>query len=341
MNTLLSAKQQCQLSEAIEVTFGLDASLQDWTPMPGGQTTCQSFTNCINDQYAVVARFLDPATEASSRAQERLCTQRASDMDVGAPLFYHDDHDTLLLMAHIKGTPLSRQHLSDTAVQVAVASQIELWHQAFSDSIEPTPTICQRIQKLETQTNSTILNLIGLGDLATKTRMWTQYIPSDTILTPCHGDPNPSNMIQQSSGTVKLIDWSHAGLNDSLLDFAVLAQYIPENALPKWHQVITGHVWQGDILQTLTAYQNLLYLHCALWALNEAQTCYHMQHEYGSEEAWLAILRDEISPNVESIANIQNRWFNGQFNHNNYQEYLSLMQTMLNLSRQTKTVTYH
>lgn len=51
-------------------------------------------------------------------------------------------------------------------------------------------------------------------------------------LQPCHNDAVPENFLQSPNGTIYLIDWEYAGMNDPMADFAALfleSEFTPEN----------------------------------------------------------------------------------------------------------------
>ena len=168
-----------------------------------------------------------------------------------------------------------------------------------------------------------------MNDLPMLMRSCTTPSAIEPVLCACHGDPNPSNMIRLPSGTIQLIDWSHAGLNDPWLDFAIVCQYIPASARQHWASIISGHHHHLPDHIAHNPYEKLLYLHCCLWATSQAVALTVQTHEPAHVQLAANIEQLRQNPSSESLTAMQTRWLNGQFDLTDAKQYLALALLMM------------
>lgn len=317
----LNELKRAQLDTALLYTYGHNYQATAWEPCKGGSPQPHVFKSQINNTYTVIARFLDTSRSPQQRAQERLCTQLAGDMDIGPTLYYHDPEDQLLLIEHLSGKPLTLTQLHNPEVMIALASQLNIWHEAPSIRLQSTPTLKARIIHLSDEIDANLLTYLPKRQITALAQHWQHILDQYPDQRPCHGDLNPRNMIQRPNGTLKLIDWSESGLNHPYIDVAMVAQYLPENLQSRWLSLITGHAIQPKHHKILEALSQLLTLNCHLWALQQAQ---HLK----SDIADTPLNMPDLSNSTETLPQIQNRWLNNQFNVSDPQEYLKLAYIM-------------
>ncbi len=167
-----------------------------------------------------------------------------------------------------QGEHLTLSQLTELDIQIAIASQLNIWHEANSQELSVRPNIIEKIDHLAKEINQETLQLLNINNLTQLLSPWINNL-SDKYQV-FHGDPNPTNMILLPSGTVHLIDWSTAGIGEPWVDYAMVGQYMPAAARHSWYNLITEHQGNAETKKTFQAYHYLLHLHCCFWALKQA-----------------------------------------------------------------------
>jgi len=306
--------QQALLHEALYVTYG-DYSIEDWIPCTGGTAHTHAFKTRVNDRFEVIARWIDPQRTHTLRQQERVCTQRAGDMDIGPSVLYHDAEDHLMLIECLDGTPLTLEILHTPSQMIALAHQLHIWHASAQHALRPVPNLQSRIQHLLSQLKHPDQLCQPADQLLAYAHHHQQHLDEHPQLQPCHMDPNPANVIQCTDGQLKLIDWSESGLGHPYIDIAMIAQYLPRSLHQHWLNLMTGHQIKPEHLIQFKAANQLLVIQCHIWALHQAE-----------------LLLDTTAParvetpldHPEGLLKLQKRWLDGAFNTQDPREYLAL-----------------
>ena len=321
---ILDEKQNILLREALSSTFGNDYNINQINKLYGGGSIQHSFEIIINDSYHLICRFIEDNKTKENRAQERICTQRASDMDVGPQLIYFDDKDSILLLEKAKGSHLTLSQLQDQQIQIAILSQLNIWHQADHENITKTPDIIDKINNLVSDFSNNIYKSLGISSINELTKHCTNTLSTKNSVI--HGDVNPSNIILLPSGTVHLIDWSSAGIGETWLDFAMVSQYL--NNTNFWYSIVTEHNGTANTENSFKTYNYLLHLHCCFWALQQAAILMELNNI--NEPLDNLVTKQELSC---SIKEIQGSWLNNQFDHNDHTQYILLAKLMMNFCK--------
>ena len=318
---ILNDNQNNLLKEALESTFGEGYNINKINKLYGGSSTQHTFDILVNDTYQLICRFIDETKESAWRAQERICTQKASDMDVAPQLIYFDTADKILLLEKAQGSHINIEQLKDSQVQIAIASQLNIWHQADPEGIAKTPSLLDKINKLATKFDHNILRALGISSINELTQHHMQHLSNNH--TVIHGDPNPSNMILLPSGTVHLIDWSCAGIGEPWLDFAMISQYLTTTDF--WYNLITEHNGNTQTQKIFTTYNHLLHVHCCLWALEQAEKLIYINNI--QEDLATLVAKQQTTC---SINQMQSLWLNNEFNTQDHIQYIMLAKLMIN-----------
>lgn len=321
---ILDEKQNILLNEALKSTFGNEYNINQINKLYGGGSIQHSFEITINDNYQLICRFIESDKTTEAKAQERTCTQQASDMDVGPQLIYFDDKDSILLLEKAKGAHLTLSQLQEQQIQIAILSQLNIWHQAAPENITKTPDIIEKINNLVSSFNNNIYKSLGISSINELTNHCTRTLSAKNSVI--HGDPNPSNIILLPSGTVHLIDWSSAGIGETWLDFAMISQYLNNTSF--WYSIVTEHNGTPTTEKSFKTYNYLLHLHCCFWALQQATII--MEFKNIHEPLENLITKQETSCSIDEI---QRAWLNNQFDHNDHNQYILLAKLMMNFCK--------
>lgn len=173
---------------------------------------------------------------------------------------------------------LTRDDLADAATFAAVAGHLRRLHES-SISFPFEQGLFRAIDLY-----------LDLAPTRLMTGLRRQAIPIEQALArrpgrrvPCHIDPNPANFLRRTDGSLSLIDWEFAAMEEPLWDFAAVMLESPLD--PPAQRAIIEPLLDRDQWPRLELYRLALMLVAASWC--------EMELAAGNPSAELAALRDD------------------------------------------------
>jgi len=285
--------QKLAISKALKATFGKNYTMAQWVLLQGGGSQHHVYSNIINNKHSIVLRVL-----SSPNAQEIYCTKQAYILGIGPKLIYHNSANDVMILEKI-------------------AKQLKKWQHA-NIKLNKSPFIIDKINYMHEKCSMQAIEQLGLSNIKQAVQPYL-YI-EDKKMVPCHGDPNPSNILLMPSQDLQIIDWSNAGSNHPYADYGMIMQYLTPETLPVWLKIIGENQ-----TKTLIAYNKLLQILCCLWAIEQAQNLYQANLE---EQLLNDIRHQKITI---SLANLQKQWLDGKFDNQDPKKYILLAKILAKL----------
>ncbi|MCW3000315.1 MAG: phosphotransferase [Solirubrobacterales bacterium] len=187
--------------------------------LQGGMTNrnvCVSFAGT-----QVVVRLCGKRTAALGidRVTEELATRQAARLGIGPAVVTRLQDEDVLVCVHLPGRPLTGEQLREPDRLVRVAGALRAFHESPSLPTRfAVVALCHR-QAAAAPAQAADLN----GVLALASRIDTALAGHrEHVPVPCHNDLLAANFIEHD-GTLSLLDWEYAGMNDRFFDLANLA----------------------------------------------------------------------------------------------------------------------
>ncbi|MCW3014607.1 MAG: phosphotransferase [Solirubrobacterales bacterium] len=188
-------------------------------PLPGGMTNrnvCVSFAGT-----RAVVRLCGKRTAALGidRVTEEIATRQSAGLGIGPAVLTRLDDVDVLVCAHLPGRPLTGEQLRDPGRLARVAGALRTFHES-----PPLPTVFAVVALCHRQAAAAPALAAELRDvLALASRVdATLAGHPEHVRVPCHNDLLAANILEHE-GTLRLLDWEYAGMNDRFFDLANLS----------------------------------------------------------------------------------------------------------------------
>lgn len=188
-----------------------DQALQ---PLQSGLSGARVFANrTANVPYVV--RLLSEKTTKAHYQREIACTELAMQLGIGPALLETNEQDRRIVLAYLPGTALTQTALHDTQCLAHVIAIFHMLHQTHCPITAPS---------LNTRIDARIADGSRAPFIAQclpkKADLQQRIDPACMPQGFCHYDAYDTNWIVHNY-TLKLIDWSEAGMGNPLEDLAI------------------------------------------------------------------------------------------------------------------------
>jgi thiamine kinase-like enzyme len=188
-------------------------------PLVGGMTNrnlCVSFAGT-----RVVVRLCGKRTAALGidRATEELATRQAAGLGIGPAVLARLADEDVLVCVHLPGAPLTDRQLREPGRLTRAADALRAFHgsPALPTSFAVV-ALCHRQAAAAPALEADLHDVLALASrIDTALAGHPEHVP-----VPCHNDLLAANFLEHD-GTLRLLDWEYAGMNDRFFDLANLA----------------------------------------------------------------------------------------------------------------------
>ena len=204
----------------------LDISLDDISSIQllGGMTNKNYRVVVKGKEY--VLRTPGSGTERMiNRKEEKMNVIQVSELGLDAELIYFNDETGVKITEFIKeAETLNGNSTKKTDYMEPIAAAIRTLHDSNIKMINHFD-VFEKIHEYE----RLIMDLQcrpydGYDEVKAKVMALKEVYQSlNIILTPCHNDLVPENIIRGRGGKIYLIDWEYSGMNDPIWDVAALS----------------------------------------------------------------------------------------------------------------------
>ena len=169
-----------------------------------------------------VLRLLDENKPLERRNSELEAHRIGVELKMTPEIFYVDQKSLVMVMEFIEGRTLSRDDLNDNDIFQKVMQTLKKFHQYSGENhlfqqtrMKSMRNLYDRCLKKGVVFPSCFDNLHN--------QLQKDYDEISTVLLPSHGDFNPKNILLANDGSIYLIDWAGARIDNPFFDIGWLS----------------------------------------------------------------------------------------------------------------------
>ncbi len=207
------------LENAVSIFYELmpQVKIETITPLTGGASGSGIY-KVTADNRSYILRILDPNRAQQSIQRELSINQLMSELGIAPTIYASSIEQKAFIMQEVTGTSLWGLHLTPHEIK-DLADKLRLIHQPYPQLMQKQVTpreIAERIVKKHTELPLAFQEALIKHEPHFKILETKKY-----VLT--HTDLNPGNILRDNTtGTLKIIDWEDATWTHPYLDIATL-----------------------------------------------------------------------------------------------------------------------
>lgn len=188
-----------------------------------GGLTNHTYHVKMSDGNEYVVRLPGEGTEELiNRSNEKVSTQLACDLGIDAQLLYFGNKGEKLTRYITGAETLCAESFKDDANLQKAAKILSALHTSGVDTKVPFDVfdMAAGYEKIIIDNNVALFDdYENIKEQVMRIRSYTDKHAKPTAV-PCHNDPLCENWVLDKNGTLYLIDWEYAGMNDGMWDLA-------------------------------------------------------------------------------------------------------------------------
>ena len=219
MSSIIAKQDALRIEKLLSDVLGVQSYME--AERMGGLTN-RTYKVTLDNQKIYTIRLPGEGTEELiNRADERISTMLACDLDIDAELLYFGKNGEKVSMYIDGAQTLS----SDTIQQTKNLEKVALLLRRLHTCKENTGVPFDVFDMAASYENIISSNDIALFDDYDAVKAVVLTIRQEleihsSALVPCHNDPLCENWVLDRDGRLYLIDWEYAGMNDGMWDLA-------------------------------------------------------------------------------------------------------------------------